>query len=89
MDNKFKHINDLAVLSVFYHHIKKHRAINKITIELGLTIDDKEMVREWLISLRERGFVYNRKGKDGALKWVISTAGADFFSQKRASYNYK
>lgn len=49
---------------------RKHRkqAINKIAIETKM---EKEDLRKVLKSLKAKGYLYNEKGKDGALKWVM------------------
>ena len=44
------------------------QAINKIAIDINI---DKEKLRKILISLKDKGYLYNRTGKDGALKWIV------------------
>ena len=50
--------------------VRKHwkQAINKIAIDIGM---DKEKLREILMSLKDKGYLVNRQGKDGALKWIV------------------
>ena len=50
--------------------VRKHwkQAINKIAKDTGM---DKEKLREILISLKDKGYLINRLGKDGAQKWVV------------------
>jgi hypothetical protein len=78
MEAKYSTIIDIAVLCVIDRKKWKHRAINKITLDLGLTLDDKEIVRGWLLSLKERKLVGTRTNQMGVDKWFITNNGMEY-----------
>jgi len=67
-----KEVTKENVLSAMRKSKFRKRAINKITLDLGLDPSkDKEYVRKVLHTLKDDGYLYTELGDDGVTKWCL------------------
>lgn len=72
----------IAILSIFYFSSFRNRAINKITLELGFKIEEKEIVRKYLNELKSLGYL-RTKLLFGINKWVLTSKGRAYLHNLR------